>query len=762
MRKSLSKKILSTAMVAILAMQIAGSAVTASALEMPYKAHSVYEHSEYYEKLCAVELTENLRENILNIAMSQLGYHEGNSTSELDGTNLNGSNNYTEYGYWFGTQVKGNSYGHFYDWCAMFVSWCARQAQIPTNVISNSAYANASSSVYCFNNMAYRARGTYTPIAGDIIFFDWDGLSDSWDHVGLVYDCDGSSVYTIEGNSSNMVAKKEYPLDKEVIRGYGIPSYDGEIVENKIMHQIYNNYTPMKSYPCVTHNFEVKKDDYSSRAGEIYTTDLCTISSIYDDGWCKVTFPLDSGGTITGYTPLSNFIYDTNYEIVPYITDEELEVYTKKELNESLNWRTGAGDTIYIVSEFEDALQICYSIDDAYGGGYKLGWFPRTEIPEIPDVPIPPDIEIESIDINSFPKKTEYLVGEKFDESGLSINLIFSDGTSKTISKGFTVSSPDMSTAGAKAVTVAYEDKTVAFEITVENTDVVVYSISVQSKPTKTTYKVGETFSSSGLSVKVNMSDGTSKTVTSGFTVSSPDMSTAGTKTVTVTYEGKTTTFTITVNKNVDENAAQVVVESKRATKGSEITVAVKIKNNPGITSMRLHVAYDTSVLTLTNVTDGGIIGTKNHPDNLSVYPYILSWANDTVRENFTSDGTIATLTFAVSPDAEFGDYEIKVSYDNELDEITNVDMDVVDFTPIDGIISISNVLIGDVNGDGKITSKDRIILSRYLDNWEGYETLDNPLAADINSDGKITSKDRIILSRFLDGWGADYDIYFE
>lgn len=50
-----------------------------------------------------------------------LGYHEGDSIEDLNGTG-SGSGNYSEYGYWFGTQVKGNTYGHYYAWCAMFVS----------------------------------------------------------------------------------------------------------------------------------------------------------------------------------------------------------------------------------------------------------------------------------------------------------------------------------------------------------------------------------------------------------------------------------------------------------------------------------------------------------------------------------------------------------------------------------------------------------------------------------------------------------------
>ncbi|MBQ3497744.1 MAG: bacterial Ig-like domain-containing protein [Clostridia bacterium] len=77
--------------------------------------------------------------------------------------------------------------------------------------------------------------------------------------------------------------------------------------------------------------------------------------------------------------------------------------------------------------------------------------------------------------------------------------------------------------------------------------------ITVSSLPDKQTYSVGEDFDSTGLVVKANYSDGTSKTVTD-YTLDSFDSTTEGTKTVTVSYtEGgvtKTCTFDVTVNES--------------------------------------------------------------------------------------------------------------------------------------------------------------------------------------------------------------------
>ena len=72
-------------------------------------------------------------------------------------------------------------------------------------------------------------------------------------------------------------------------------------------------------------------------------------------------------------------------------------------------------------------------------------------------------------------------------------------------------------------------------------------SISVKTMPSKTTYNVGDTLNTSGLVLKASYSNGTSSSVSSGFTCTPTKLSTAGTQKITVTYSGKTTTFNVTV-----------------------------------------------------------------------------------------------------------------------------------------------------------------------------------------------------------------------
>ena len=46
--------------------------------------------------------------------------------------------------------------------------------------------------------------GSYTPVAGDIIFFDW-GDNGTIDHVGIVESVSGGTVNTIEGNRKSVI-----------------------------------------------------------------------------------------------------------------------------------------------------------------------------------------------------------------------------------------------------------------------------------------------------------------------------------------------------------------------------------------------------------------------------------------------------------------------------------------------------------------------------------------------------------------------------
>lgn len=164
-----------------------------------------------------VTLTGEWDEDLLSIARSQLGYQESTRNYEVmeDGETIKG---YTRYGDWYGMP-----YG---DWCAMFVSFCLNYAEIPQDAVPYEA--NCPGWIEALQNPdynLYQHAGEYTPVPGDLIFFDReeDGAAD---HVGIVTEIipateeEPAKIKTIEGNMGDQVAEQEYDMDDVVILGY--------------------------------------------------------------------------------------------------------------------------------------------------------------------------------------------------------------------------------------------------------------------------------------------------------------------------------------------------------------------------------------------------------------------------------------------------------------------------------------------------------------------------------------------------------------
>ncbi|OCT14566.1 hypothetical protein A8709_16980 [Paenibacillus pectinilyticus] len=178
---------------------------------------------------------------------------------------------------------------------------------------------------------------------------------------------------------------------------------------------------------------------------------------------------------------------------------------------------------------------------------------------------------VTGMGITYLPAKTEYYVGEYLDPQGLSVRGQYNGAGdwAELASNQYTISVPagnatvtgatyKLTTPGTTVVTVrsTVTDATyTTFPITVR--DAQMTDLVIREMPVKRNYFVGDTFTPAGLVLYAQYSDGTeerllrSEYTISGVTVS--DMSTAGTKTLTVSsYKGTATkSFTIEVKQPV-------------------------------------------------------------------------------------------------------------------------------------------------------------------------------------------------------------------
>ena len=199
------------------------------------------------------------------------------------------------------------------------------------------------------------------------------------------------------------------------------------------------------------------------------------------------------------------------------------------------------------------------------------------------DVVINP-VELVSVAVKTMPNKTKYYVGDTFDQTGLTLTATYNNGKTETIANGITCTGFSSDAVGSKTVTASYGGKSTTFNVDIEAVKLV--SIAVKTNPTKMSYYQGDALDSTGLTLTATYNNGKTETVTTGFTCSALDSSSAGQKTITVTYQGLTTTFSVTV----------IAVN----------LVSVSVKTMPNKTSYFTGEPFDQTGLTLTATYNNG------------------------------------------------------------------------------------------------------------------------------------------------------------
>ncbi len=183
------------------------------------------------------------------------------------------------------------------------------------------------------------------------------------------------------------------------------------------------------------------------------------------------------------------------------------------------------------------------------------------------------------------------------------------------------------------------------------------------------------------------------------------------------------------------ESDGILTVESVRARPGQEVTVGISFTNNPGVMVMALGLDYDSSKLTLTGFEDAGFTGWSVNTAAI--------WLGDS---NSSFNGTILKLKFRVADNAPEGDIPVTLRY-------AEGDIANAGGTPLlpkcnPGKVTVSNILPGDITGDGKVNAMDLLRLKKYL----AGDSVTLVGSGDITGDGKINAMDLLRLKKYLAG----------
>lgn len=187
----------------------------------------------------------------------------------------------------------------------------------------------------------------------------------------------GAESLLVEFKNSSSLIKENVAASIEDImeNNYGSNQQKYELDERYQQFQNIQTYTASDGKVYVQADVGGTGTSYGYIDG---SSDLCTISQIYTNGWCKVKYPAGSAGyTKTGYCKLAEFIQEGT-QTTPYKANvaETVKVYRTCSGTTQLGsvWNT---DTFTVVAEKGGMAQIIYPLDD---GGYKMGWINESKI----------------------------------------------------------------------------------------------------------------------------------------------------------------------------------------------------------------------------------------------------------------------------------------------------------------------------------------------------------------------------------------------
>ena len=150
---------------------------------------------------------------------------------------------------------------------------------------------------------------------------------------------------------------------------------------------------------------------------------------------------------------------------------------------------------------------------------------------------------IVNLEITTPPTKTTYFEGEAFDKTGMVVEATYKDGSTKAITN-YTIDDGNNLNIDQTYITISYNGQTIQQAITVVSNPLI--EISITYPPSKTEYIVGQNFDKTGMIVAGIYENGATKQILD-YTIENGTNLYKGQTSVTITYNGLSTTQNITV-----------------------------------------------------------------------------------------------------------------------------------------------------------------------------------------------------------------------
>jgi hypothetical protein len=223
---------------------------------------------------------------------------------------------------------------------------------------------------------------------------------------------------------------------------------------------------------------------------------------------------------------------------------------------------------------------------------------------------------LQSITITNPPTKTVYIKGEALEIAGLVVTGTYSDGAKQSVTVNLSnISGYNANNLGQQTLTGTVSgNKTATFPVTVNAP--VLQSIAVTSPLVKTVYFQGDVLDINGLVVKGDYSDGNTWTVAVGLSnISGTNLESGtykltavGTQTLTITVDGKTAAFTVTVTAAALQSIAVTGTYKTVYTKGEALDI-----NGLVVTGYYSNGTARTETVSLSNISgyNANTVGTQ-------------------------------------------------------------------------------------------------------------------------------------------------------